>query len=236
MLICGIQKLTLLDFPEKTAATIFTGGCNFRCPFCHNASLVTGAGDAPVFSEEEIIEFLSRRTGKLDGVCITGGEPLLQPDLEAFIRRIRSMGFLIKLDTNGVFTDTLARLIDNKLLDYIAMDVKNSEEKYPLTIGVANFDVTPIKKSIELIKASGLPYEFRTTLVRGLHTKDDIHGIGRLVAGASVHYLQNFEDSGCLVGFGDTSDGFVMSGFDIQEIEYFQHILSQYVGKCIIRG
>lgn len=236
MLICGIQKLSLLDYPEKTAATIFTGGCNFRCPFCHNASLVTGAGDAPVLSEEEIIEFFSHRKGKLDGVCITGGEPLLQPDLEDFIRRIRTMGFLIKLDTNGVYTDRLANLIDEKLLDYIAMDVKNSEEKYPLTVGVPDFDILPIKNSIELIKSSGLTYEFRTTLVRGLHTSEDMLGIGKLVSGASVLYLQNFEDSGALVGFGDTGCSFPMGGFEREEIEHFQRILSQYVDSCVIRG
>lgn len=236
MLICGIRNLSLLDYPEKLAATIFTGGCNFRCPFCHNAQLVTGVSTCVPIPEDEILSFLKTRTGKLDGICITGGEPLLQQDIGGFIRRVRSLGFLVKLDTNGMFPDRLDALFKDGLLDYVAMDVKNSAEKYALTVGVPGLDLAPLRKSIELIMSSGVPYEFRTTLVRGLHTQEDIRGIGELVNGASNHYLQNFEDSGDLVGFGNTDMSFEMCGFTRPEIEQFQSILSNYVRNVGIRG
>lgn len=236
MLICGIQKLSLLDYPGKIAATIFTGGCNFRCGFCHNAQLVTDVTSAEVHHEDEILDFLARRTGKLDGICITGGEPLLQSDLASFIKKVRAMGFSIKLDTNGAFPDKLASLLSDGLVDYIAMDIKNSEEKYPLTIGIPGFDVAPIKKSIGIIISSGVDYEFRTTLVKGLHDAGDMPGIGELIRGAKAHYLQNFIDSGDLVGFRDTSAPISMSGFTRPEVEHFQGILAPYVGLSAIRG
>ncbi|MGN1117523.1 MAG: anaerobic ribonucleoside-triphosphate reductase activating protein, partial [Acutalibacteraceae bacterium] len=165
MKIYGLQKMTLLDFPGKVACTLFTGGCNFRCPFCHNARLVTELDKDEVYSEEEIFEYLRKRVGILDGVCITGGEPLMNADIADFITKVRELGYAVKLDTNGSYPETLKNLIDRGLVDYIAMDIKNTPEKYAQTIGVKKFDFTPIKKSIEIIMQSGVPYEFRTTVV-----------------------------------------------------------------------
>lgn len=236
MLICGIKKLSLLDYPERLAATIFTCGCNFRCPFCHNAGLVTGTSECDTIAEEDVLGFLETRVGKLDGVCITGGEPLLQNGLCDFIKRVRSLGFLVKLDTNGYFPEKLHDLIEKGLINYIAMDIKNSEEKYSRTIAVKGFDIEPIKKSIKLIMSSKIPYEFRTTLVRGFHTEKEIHGIGELVKGAKVHYLQNFEDSGDLIGFAPTTEAVDISGFTREEIELFRDIISKYIQKSEIRG
>ena len=157
MLIYGLQKLSLLDFPGKLAATVFTGGCNLRCPFCHNASLVTRFSEYERISEEEVLSFLEKRKGLLDGVCITGGEPLLQEDLAEFIIKIRAMGFLVKLDTNGCLPDKLDSLIRRSLVDYVAMDIKNSFDKYPLTVGTPDFDPTPVFKSAELLMSGSIP-------------------------------------------------------------------------------
>lgn len=236
MLICGIQKLSLLDYPEKLAATIFTGGCNFRCPFCHNASLVTELSSCDPIPADDVFDFLNKRIGKLDGVCITGGEPLLHNDIDDFIRKVRELGFLVKLDTNGTFPERLKRLLDEDLLDYVAMDIKNSVEKYPMTVGVPDFDISPVLSSVELLKNCSIPYEFRTTLIKGFHTDDDIRSIGKLVQGAQRHFLQNFEDTGNLVGFLNTREKIEMSGFSRQEIEHFQDILASFVSKAAIRG
>ena len=151
MRIQGLQKLTLLDYPGKTACTIFLGGCNFRCPFCHNAALVTGVEDHENFSEEELFDFLKRRQGILDGVCISGGEPLICPDLDELLKKIRDMGYLIKLDTNGSFPERLIRLVEEGLIDQVAMDLKNSREKYARTVGLGQFDVRPIEESVEYL-------------------------------------------------------------------------------------
>ena len=200
MLICGLQKLTLLDYPEKTACTIFTYGCNFRCPFCHNAGLVTEKAEG-IISEEEIFSFLSKRQGILDGVCITGGEPTNQKDLISFMKKIRDMGFLLKLDTNGYNPDVLSEILSLGLADYVAMDIKNSEEKYSLTAGVS-VDADKIRRSIELIKASAPHYEFRTTVVYELHDEADIQAVCELVGKESPLYLQQFRDSGNLISQG----------------------------------
>lgn len=236
MRICGLQKLSLLDFPGKLAATVFTGGCNLRCPFCHNASLVTHAAETERIPVPEVLGFLKKRVGKLDGVCISGGEPLLQDGIEDFIREIRALGFLIKLDTNGCFPEKLAALLNAALLDYVAMDVKNSPEKYTVTVGVPDFDVTPVLKSAALLKASGVPYEFRTTLVRGLHESADMAGIGTIIRGAPAYYLQNFEDSGDLVGFASGAQAPALSGFSKRELDAFRAAASPYVGEVIRRN
>ena len=234
MLICGLQKLSLLDYPEKLAATIFTGGCNLRCPFCHNALLVTRLSESETFSVEEVLNFLKKRIGLLDGVCITGGEPLLQNDLEDFIVEIRRLGFKIKLDTNGTFPDKLAFLLDKGLIDYVALDIKNSPEKYPLTVGLPDFDSKPVFESAALLMRGPVPYEFRTTLVREFHTYDDIEKIGRILSGAANYYLQNFEDSGDLVGFG--SFGSTLSALASPEAEHCRDILSKYIENVKIRN
>ena len=201
MYISGLQKLTLLDFPGRLAATVFLGGCNFRCPFCHNATLVLSPAKCENISEERFFEFLRSRQGKLGGVCVTGGEPTLYPDLKDFIKKIKDMGFAVKLDTNGTNPTLLASLIDEGLVDYVAMDIKNSPEKYPVTVG-ANADMEKIGRSVSLLLEGKVDYEFRTTVVRELHTEDDFLAISEWIKGAKRYFLQTFEDSGDLIGQG----------------------------------
>lgn len=203
MIISGMQKLTLLDYPGKTAAIIFTYGCNFRCPFCHNALLVTG-GCTDTLSEEEVFAFLEKRKGILDAVCITGGEPTLQKDMKQFILKVRSLGYSVKLDTNGTAPDVLEELLAENLLDYVAMDIKNTPEKYSLTAG-ADVDINNILKSMEIIKNKAPDYEFRTTVTRELHTEADISAVAELVGRGSKYFLQQFKDSGCLISGGHTA-------------------------------
>ncbi len=205
MNISGFQKLTLLDFPEKTAATVFTGGCNMRCPFCHNALLVTEFDGSSEFSEEEVLSYLKKRAGILDGICITGGEPLLQKDIGEFMKKVKALGIAIKLDTNGSFPEKLRSLVEAGLVDYVAMDIKNSKGKYAETVGIANFDIAPIEESIRYLMSSGVDYEFRTTIVREFHTVEDIASIAEWISGAKRYFLQNFVDSGNTIGEGMTA-------------------------------
>lgn len=195
MQIDGIQKLTLLDYPGYTACTIFLGGCNFRCPFCHNASLVHENGQGAAMGEEEFLRFLEKRKGVLDGVCISGGEPLIHPQLESLIRRIKEKGYLIKLDTNGSFPKKLEKFLDEKLLDYVAMDMKNSKEKYRETAGANDLDLGLIEESRNLIMDAKIPYEFRTTIVKEFHQMEDVEKIAGWITGADAWYLQGFVDS-----------------------------------------
>jgi anaerobic ribonucleoside-triphosphate reductase activating protein len=200
MKIYGLQKLTLLDYPGKTACTIFTGGCNFRCPFCHNALLVTDIDSSDTYSEEEILNFLEKRKGLLDGVCITGGEPLLNADIAEFIAKIKDLGYKVKLDTNGTFPEKLKVLLEKHLVNYVAMDIKNSKEKYAKTAGIKDINLSDIEKSINILKSSDIDYEFRTTVVKEFHTESDIEKIAEWIKGAKGYFLQNFEDSGNLIG------------------------------------
>lgn len=200
MIIYGFQKMTLLDYPGKVACTLFTGGCNFRCPFCHNAMLVTELDRDNYYTDEEIFDYLKKRVGILDGVCITGGEPLMNDDIDEFIGRIRALGYSIKLDTNGSYPEKLEKLLKDGLVDYVAMDIKNTPEKYAETIGVKRFDFTPVKQSMELLMNGTVPYEFRTTVVNEFHTVQDIEEIAEMIAGARGYFLQNFVDSGSLIG------------------------------------
>jgi pyruvate formate lyase activating enzyme len=204
MKIKGLQKLTLLDFPGKMACTVFTAGCNFKCPFCHNASLVTKVDDEYI-GEEEFFSFLSKRKGVLEGVCITGGEPTLQPGLDAFIRKIKEHGFAVKLDTNGYKPEVLKSLVNEGLVDYVAMDIKNSPEKYGKTVGIENFDISPILESIEFLLQNKVDYEFRTTVVKELHTKEDVEKIAQRIKGTNDFNLQGFKDSGDLIEEGFSS-------------------------------
>lgn len=209
MHIRGLQKLTALDFPDRLAATIFTGGCNLRCPFCHNASLVLRQDEE--LKEDDILSFLKKRQGVLDGVCITGGEPLLQPDIADFIKKIKELGFLVKLDTNGAYPEKLKELISQSLIDYVAMDIKNSPQKYPLTCGFKDkpFEefFLPFKKSINILLEGKVDYEFRTTVVKELHTVADIEAAGAEITGAKRWFLQCFKDSGDTIseGFSEPS-------------------------------
>lgn len=200
MKINGFQKLTLLDYPEKMACIVFTAGCNFRCPFCHNASLVTHIDNSLIYTEEEIFAYLKKRKGLLDGVCISGGEPLLQPDIEEFIKKVKELGYAVKLDTNGSFPDKLISIVNKGLIDYVAMDIKNCREKYPKTSGVSNFKIEDIEKSIEFLLNGTVDYEFRTTVAEGLHTVEDIEKIADRLSGANKYFLQNFTDSGDIIG------------------------------------
>ena len=203
MVFGGFQRLTLLDYPGKVACTLFTRGCNFRCPFCHNASLVEGGGES--ISEESVLSYLKKRQGILEGVCISGGEPLLHGELPEFIRKVRDLGYCVKLDTNGYFPDRLAALIDEGLIDHVAMDIKSSFERYPAVSGVSELDLSRIERSIDILMSGKVSYEFRTTVAGGLHTADDIREAARRIAGAERYYLQNFVDSGDVLASGFAS-------------------------------
>ena len=229
MRIQGLQKLTLLDYPGKTACTIFLGGCNFRCPFCHNAALVTGVEDHENFSEEELFDFLKRRQGILDGVCISGGEPLICPYLYELLKKILDMGYLIKLDTNGSFPERLIRLVEEGLIDQVAMDLKNSREKYARTVGLGQFDVRPIEESVEYLLEGHVPYAFRTTVVREFHQKSDFEEMGRWIRGAATYYIQQFENSGGLIREG-------LHAYDEPVLLQVKAIMENYVGEVEIRG
>ena len=194
MKICGFNKTTLLDYPGCVAATIFLGGCNFRCPFCHNGDLVLKSGQMTGYEEKEVLAFLKKRRNVLEGVCITGGEPTLHAELPEFISKIKELGYLVKLDTNGSNPEMLKSLVKEKLIDYVAMDVKAPLTKYEKACGVA-VDVEKIKQSVEFLKQGEIPYEFRTTVVKELHTGEDILEIGRYLGGASKYFLQSYEES-----------------------------------------
>lgn len=193
MKISGFQKLSLVDFDGHMSATIFVSGCNFACPFCHNSGLVKNT--EPEIDESEILSYLNKRFGLLDSVCVSGGEPTLYPDLPEFIKKLKTIGYLVKLDTNGTNFEMVKFLVENRLVDYIAMDIKNSVNKYNMTVGKEiNFE--NIKKTIDYIKKCGIDYEFRTTLTREFHEFDDIVEIAKMIKGAKKYFLQKFEDSG----------------------------------------
>ena len=209
MLIAGLQKLTLLDYPGKLACTVFTAGCNFRCPFCHNASLVLPerlAGDEN--GVETVLQFLKKRQGMLDGVAITGGEPLLHPDLGGFLEKIRALGFSVKLDTNGSFPERLKALVGAGLVDRVAMDVKNDPALYGKTAGVEALSLDAVTQSKDFLLTGPVDYEFRTTVVRGLHDAESLRRAAAWIAGAREYYLQQFKDSGdILAGSGLSAYG-----------------------------
>lgn len=198
MKIHGLQKMTLLDFPGRVACTVFLGGCDMRCPFCHNAELIDGSAEA-IMDETELLAFLEKRKGLLDGVAFTGGEPTLRKDLPDLFRRIKAMGYPIKLDTNGLHPDRLKALLDEGLVDYVAMDIKNCPEKYAVTAGLDTVDLDKIQQSIDLLKNGTVDYEFRTTVVDELHEAEDFAKIGAWIAGARAYYLQAFTDRDTVV-------------------------------------
>ena len=229
MHIAGIQKLTLLDYPGKVACTVFTPGCSFRCPFCHNASLVLPERERADIPEEQVLSYLKRRIGMLEGVCLTGGEPLLQRDLGSFIRQIKALGYSVKLDTNGSNPNRLKQLMDEELLDYVAMDIKNTPAKYGETAGVLGMDLDAVMTSVELLMQGRIPFEFRTTVVKEFHTREDIREIGRWLRGAPWYFLQNFVSSGDLIGQG-------LHPVEEDEMRKMAGILRQYVGEVALRG
>lgn len=225
MKISGIQKVTLVDYPGEVATTLFTAGCNFRCPFCHNAGLVEMSD--PDINIEEILSYFDKRKGVITAVCVSGGEPTLHHDLPDFISKLKAKGLLVKLDTNGTNLPMLKHLVDNNLIDYIAMDIKNSPDKYPLTSGSNTFD--NLHEVVEYIMSCGVDYEFRTTLVDQHHTHQDMESIGQLIRGAKKYYLQKFEDSGnCL------SDN--LQAINHDTAQEFVAILRKYIPNTQLRG
>ena len=225
--ISGIQKLTLLDYPGKCACTVFLAGCNLRCPFCHNASLVLAKPD-PVMNGEEFFAFLKKRRGLLDGVCITGGEPTLRKDLPDFIRRIRELGYLVKLDTNGSNPEMLRQLIEEKLLDYVAMDIKNCPDRYAPTCGGIHI-LSAVEESLSLLRENNVEYELRTTCCKPFHDTQAMEAMGKWLSGTEHYYLQSFVDSGDLVGTG-------VSGFTKEEMEALRQAVLPYIPTTRIRG
>jgi len=224
--ILGLQKLTLLDYPGKVACTVFTAGCNFACPFCHNSPLLRGEG-RPI-PAEEALSFLKKRRGMLEGVCISGGEPTLWPGLMDFAREVKALGYAVKLDTNGARPEVLRALIDDGLIDYAAMDVKNSLAKYPKTAGT-ELDTGRITESISLLLRGSIGYEFRTTVTRELHTPEDMREIGRMIQGAEKYYIQPFKDSGDILRPG-------MSRHTDAELNALLQAAREYVKGAEIRG
>ena len=229
MRIQGLQKLTLLDYPEHTACTVFTAGCNCRCPFCHNASLVLDIPKESEISEEEFFAFLQKRIGILEGVCVSGGEPLLQPDIEQFIKKIKDMGFAVKLDTNGSFPDKLIHLVEEGLVDYVAMDIKNSPETYAFTAGTETLDIVSVKKSVAYLKEGHVPFEFRTTVVKHYHSIESFEAIGKWLTGTEKYFLQNFVDSGDLIGKNTR-------GCSEEEMKEFLATVKKYIPSAKLRG
>ena len=229
MRILGLQKLSLVDFPGKVAATVFTGGCDLRCPFCHNAPLVLPGRGTSALDAGGVLDFLASRRGLLDGVVLSGGEPLLQPDAADFLAEVKAMGFAVKLDTNGCHPDALADILDRRLADYVAMDIKNSLEKYPWTVGVPGFDTAPVERGARLLMEGPADYEFRTTLVRPFHEVGDMETIGRWLRGARRYYLQAFVDSGDLVGGG-------CAPFTPEEMEGFLQAARPFFQSVALRG
>ena len=226
MKISGLQKLSLVDFDGHMAATIFVSGCNFACPFCHNSRLVNGQEE--IIPRSEVIEYLEKRKNMLDAVCISGGEPTLYKDLPDLVREIKSMGYLIKLDTNGTNPAMIRELYQENLIDYIAMDIKNSYEKYSLTAGKC-VDLDNIKKSIKYIMSCGIDYEFRTTLIREFHNFEDIKDIAKIIKSAPKYFLQKFEDSGECIESG-------LNPIPKDEVLEYQKYLEKYIKNVSLRG
>lgn len=250
MKISGLQKLTLLNYPGQMSATIFLCGCNLRCPFCQNVDLVYNTSNAPTIDEEEIMDYLKERYGKLKGVCITGGEPLINDDIEDIILKIKNIGYKIKIDTNGYFPDRLNDLIKKGIIDMVAMDIKTGFTNYDIVIGKSKNDIInkniegvdfeklynedknkdrEIYKSIDIIRNSNIDYEFRTTCVKGLHSKYDFYEIREMIRGAKKYFLQNYQKN-------DLIANLPFKSFEKSELEEFLYIVKDYVERVEIRG
>lgn len=229
MKINGYEKFSMVDFGDKICCTVFTGGCNLRCPFCHNGALVIGDVKANQIDDEEVIDYLKKRKGLVDAVSVTGGEATLQPDLADFLRRVKEIGYTVKLDTNGLRPDVLDKLIKDGLVDYVAMDIKNSPEKYAYTVGLKSVDLDKINESMAIIKNSGVDHEYRTTIIKEFHTEDDMLKIAEWIKGANAYYMQHYKDSeGCIShGYHDIEKA---------EAEHFMTLFDGKVGKVGLRG
>jgi pyruvate formate lyase activating enzyme len=227
----GWVRTSLIEYPGHIATVLFTGGCNFCCPMCHNADLVLRPEKVPALPEEEVWDFLSRRKGLVNGVVITGGEPTLQPDLPAFLRRLREIGLDVKLDTNGYRPDVLAALLDEGLVDYVAMDVKAPPEKYPSLAGLSNVDIACLERSIALLKESDLEHEFRTTVVPGLLDEGDVEAIARWIAGVERYVLQQFRPAGTLDPALEA-----VTPYPIERLREMAERAGQWVSQAVVRG
>jgi pyruvate formate lyase activating enzyme len=228
MQIAGIQKITLVDFPGHVAATIFTRGCSFRCPFCHNPELVLPEKYSPLLDEQQVFDFLETRYGKLTGICITGGEPLMQPDIDNFISHLKALSFDVKLDTNGSYPDLLEKIIKDGDVDYIAMDIKASPDEYAIAAGT-KIKISDIKKSIKLVMESGIDYEFRTTVCKPIHEVADFEELGIMIKGAKRYFLQNFVQSKHV---NSTTEYLPLPS---EEMLAAKKIMEKYVGEVGIR-
>ena len=230
MFVAGLQKLTLLDYPGKVACTVFTAGCNFRCPFCHNAPLVLPERMGQDVTEEDVLAFLGKRVGILDGVAITGGEPLLHKEMAGFLQKIKEMGYSVKLDTNGSFPDHLKELVKAGLVDRVAMDIKNAPGRYGATVGIEGFDISGVEESKNFLLEGSIDYEFRTTVVKGLHTKESLTEAAEWITGAKEYYLQQFKDSGDVIAI----DG--LSAYDEKEMHALADAVAEFVPSVKVRG
>lgn len=231
MQIYGLNKTTLLDYPGHVAATVFTGSCNFRCPFCHNRDLVLKPSGQPLVEEKEVMDFLQKRKGIITGVCVTGGEPTLQPDLKQFLKKIKEIGLNVKLDTNGYRTEILRDVVESGIVDYVAMDMKSSKEEYARAIGVekSQFILENIEKSVSYLIQSKIPYEFRTTVVKELHTEKEIEEIGKWLKGCKAYYLQTYEENENVIKPG-------LHPCSKEEMVKFSKILEKYIKNVQFRG
>ena len=230
MLISGLQKLTLLDYPGTVACTVFTGGCNFRCPFCHNSALVLPELVDRNSQEEMVLGFLKKRQGVLEGVAVTGGEPLLHPDMPEFLAKIKELGYRIKLDTNGSFPERLIEIVNAGLVDRVAMDIKNPPELYAKTAGLERLDMEPIERSKNFLLEGRVDYEFRTTAVKGLHTVENIAAAAKWIEGAKEYYLQQYKDSGQILAGGG------LEAFNEKEMNALADAARPYVPAVQLRG
>ena len=224
----GLQKLTLLDYPGKVACTVFTGGCNFRCPFCQNRDLLP-CGQPSQYSEAELLGFLQKRRGLLDGVGISGGEPLLQEELPQLLEKIKAMGYCVKLDTNGSFPEQLQQLVAENLVDYVAMDIKSSPSQYGAASGVGRLYLSKVQQSVQFLLRGTVPYEFRTTVVRELHGAEELQAIGQWLQGAQRYFLQGFEDSERVLKPG-------LHSYSAAEMERLRQLVLPWVPQTALRG
>ena len=229
MRIAGLQKLTLLDFPGHTACTVFTAGCNLRCPFCHNSELVLPERKPALMDAEEFFSFLKKRQGILEGVCVTGGEPLLQGDIAPFLARIKALGFAVKLDTNGCFPHQLRQLVTDGLVDYVAMDIKNCPERYGQTVGLPDFDLSGVQESANFLLSGAVDCEFRTTITAQHHDEEAVSSIARWIRGAKRYALQSFRDSGDVLTAG-------LTPCPPEQMRHFVALAAPFVEEATLRG
>ena len=227
--ILGFQKLTLLDYPGKVACTIFIGGCNFKCPFCHNADLVINPSQQEKISPQTVLATLKKRQGILEGVCITGGEPTLATDLKDFLAQVKGLGYQVKLDTNGYHPEVLIELVGDGLVDYVAVDIKNSPLKYPETVGLEELNITKIQETIDYLRNASVDYEFRTTVVRELHTACDMQKIGQWISGCKRYFLQGYQESEQVIKP-------IFTSYTKEEMLKMRDDLKSYIETVEIRG